>query len=113
MCRTAHLGGHIDRCDNCGTVCIIYHSCRNRHCLKCQHMPRERWLEKRKKEILPPSYFHVVFTLPHELNTIILNNKKVMLNCLFAAAWCLETHDLAASKLAATGKKTEVSCVSS
>jgi hypothetical protein len=85
-CRTAHLGGHIDRCDNCGTVRIIYHSCRNRHCPKCQHMPRERWLEKRKDEILPLNYFHVVFTLPHELNTIILNNKKVMLNCLFAAA---------------------------
>jgi hypothetical protein len=85
-CRTAHLGGHIDRCDNCGTVRIIYHSCRNRHCPKCQHMPRERWLEKRKDEILPLNYFHVVFTLPHELNTIILNNKKVMLNILFAAA---------------------------
>ena len=85
-CRTAHLGGHIDRCDNCGTVRIIYHSCRNRHCPKCQHMPRERWLEKRKKEILPLNYFHVVFTLPHELNTILLNNKKVMLNCLFTAA---------------------------
>jgi hypothetical protein len=85
-CRTAHLGGHIDRCDNCGTVRIIYHSCRNRHCPKCQHMPRERWLAKRKDEILPLNYFHVVFTLPHELNTIILNNKKVMLNCLFAAA---------------------------
>ncbi|MCP4372953.1 MAG: hypothetical protein GY797_33330 [Deltaproteobacteria bacterium] len=85
-CRTAHLGGHIDRCDNCGTVRIIYHSCRNRHCPKCQHMPRERWLEKRKDEILPLNYFHVVFTLPHELNSIILNNKKVMLNCLFTAA---------------------------
>ncbi|NNL75078.1 MAG: IS91 family transposase [Desulfobacterales bacterium] len=85
-CRSAHLGGHIDRCDNCGSVRIIYHSCRNRHCPKCQHMPRERWLEKRKEEILPLPYFHVVFTMPHELNTIILNNKKVMLNCLFAAA---------------------------
>jgi len=85
-CRTAHLGGHIDRCDHCGTVRITYHSCRNRHCPKCQHMPRERWLAKRKGEILPLNYFHVVFTLPHELNTIILNNKKVMLNCLFAAA---------------------------
>lgn len=85
-CRTAQLGGHIDCCDHCGTVRIIYHSCRNRHCPKCQHMPRERWLEKRKDEILPLNYFHVVFTLPHELNTIILNNKKVMLNCLFAAA---------------------------
>jgi hypothetical protein len=85
-CRTARLGGHIDRCDNCGTLRITYHSCRNRHCPKCQNMPRERWLEKRKDEILPLNYFHVVFTLPHELNTIILNNKKVMLNCLFAAA---------------------------
>jgi hypothetical protein len=85
-CRTAHLGGHIERCDHCGTLRITYHSCRNRHCPKCQHMPRERWLQKRKDEILPLNYFHVVFTLPHELNAIILNNKKVMLNCLFAAA---------------------------
>lgn len=85
-CRTAHLGGHIERCDTCGAVRITYHSCRNRHCPKCQHMPRERWLEKRKDEILPTNYFHVVFTLPHELNTIILNNKRVMLNILFKAA---------------------------
>ena len=85
-CRTANLGGHIDRCSHCGTMRITYHSCRNRHCPKCQHMPRERWLEKRKDEILSTSYFHVVFTLPHELNPIILNNKKVMLNILFKAA---------------------------
>jgi hypothetical protein len=85
-CRTARLGGHIERCDTCGAVRITYHSCRNRHCPKCQHMPRERWLEKRKDEILPACYFHVVFTLPHELNTVILNNKKTMLNILFAAA---------------------------
>jgi len=85
-CRTAYLGGHIDRCDSCGTLRVTYHSCRNRHCPRCQHMPRERWLAKRKDEILATSYFHVVFTLPHELNTIILNNKKVMLNILFKAA---------------------------
>ena len=85
-CRTAHLGGHIERCDTCGVMRITYHSCRNRHCPKCQHMPRERWLAKRKDEILPTSYFHVVFTLPHKLNTVILNNKKIMLNILFAAA---------------------------
>jgi hypothetical protein len=85
-CRTARLGGRVDRCDACGTVRITYYSCRNRHCPKCQHMPRERWLEKRKDEILPVNYFHVVFTLPHELNGAVLNNKKVMLNCLFAAA---------------------------
>ncbi len=85
-CRSAHLGGHIDRCSNCGMMRIAYHSCRNRHCPKCQNVPRERWLESRKDEILPTSYFHVVFTLPHELNPVILNNKQVMLNILFKAA---------------------------
>ena len=85
-CRSAHLGGHIDRCTNCGMMRIAYHSCRNRHCPKCQHLPRERWLESRKDEILPVPYFHVVFTLPHELNPVILNNKQVMLNILFKAA---------------------------
>jgi hypothetical protein len=85
-CRTAYLGGHIDRCDHCGTMRIAYHSCRNRHCPTCQHMPRERWLEKRKQEILPIDYFHVVFTLPHALNAIVLNNKRVMFTILFKAA---------------------------
>lgn len=85
-CRTAYLGGHIDRCDHCGAMRIAYHSCRNRHCPTCQHMPRERWLEQRKGEILPTDYFHVVFTLPHALNPIVLNNKKVMLAILFKAA---------------------------
>jgi hypothetical protein len=85
-CRTAYLGGHIDRCSHCGVMRIAYHSCRNRHCPTCQHMPRERWLEKRKDEILPACYFHVVFTLPHDLNPVILNNKKVMLNILFKTA---------------------------
>jgi hypothetical protein len=85
-CRTAHLGGHIDCCSNCGMMRIAYHSCRSRHGPKCQHMPRERCLEKRKDEILPASYFHVVFTPPHELNPIIFNNKNVMLNILFKSA---------------------------
>ncbi len=85
-CRTAYLGGHIDRCDQCGTMRITYHSCRNRHCPTCQHMPRERWLEKRKQEILKTAYFHVVFTLPHALNTIVLKNKRVMFTILFKAA---------------------------
>ena len=85
-CRTARLGGRLERCDACGAVRIIYHSCRNRHCPKCQHMPREVWLSKRREEILPTSYYHVVFTLPHELNTTVLNNKKEMLRCLFEAA---------------------------
>jgi hypothetical protein len=85
-CRTPYLGGRVERCDNCGTLRVTYYSCRNRHCPRCQHMPREQWLEKRKDEILPVNYFHVVFTLPHQLNTVILNNKKVMFNILFAAA---------------------------
>lgn len=84
-CRTAHFGGYIERCNHCGTYRITYHSCRNRHCPKCQQIPRERWLEARKKEILPVSYFHVIFTLPHELNTIVLSNKSVMFNILFKA----------------------------
>jgi hypothetical protein len=84
-CRTAKMGARVDRCDTCGSLRIAYHSCRNRHCPKCQHMPRERWLAKQKEQILPVNYFHVVFTLPHELNAVILNHKRLMLNCLFAA----------------------------
>jgi hypothetical protein len=84
-CRTASLGGHVDRCNHCGAERIMYHSCRNRHCPKCQHMPRERWLQARKSELLPVTYFHTVFTLPHELNPIILQNKSLMLNLLFKA----------------------------
>jgi len=84
-CRTPTLGGHIERCTHCGAERILYHSCRNRHCPKCQHVPRERWLEKRKSELLPTPYFHIVFTLPHELNLITLKNKSVMLKLLFKA----------------------------
>lgn len=84
-CRTAHMGGHMERCDHCGAERVMYHSCRNRHCPKCQQIPRERWLEARKSEVLPVTYFHVVFTLPHELNPMILRNKSLMLNILFKA----------------------------
>ena len=84
-CRTPKLGGHIERCTHCGAERITYHSCRNRHCPKCQQIPRERWLEARKSELLPLTYFHIVFTLPHELNCLILKNKSVMFNMLFKA----------------------------
>ena len=84
-CRTPKLGGHLERCNHCGAERITYHSCRNRHCPKCQQIPRERWLEARKSELLPIPYFHVVFTLPHELNPLILKNKSLMLNILFKA----------------------------
>ena len=66
-CRTAELGGHVQQCDDCGHQRIQYNSCRNRHCPKCQAMARAVWLEKRESELLPIPYFHVVFTLPHEL----------------------------------------------
>ncbi len=84
-CRTAYLGGHIEECDHCGTQRNAYNSCRNRHCPKCQTITKERWLEARKAELLPVPYFHSVFTLPHELNPVILCNKKVMLAILFKA----------------------------
>jgi len=82
-CRTAELGGHVDECDECGHVRISYNSCRNRHCPKCQTLAKERWLEKRKEDLLPVGYFHVVFTIPQELNYITLTNQKEMYSILF------------------------------
>ena len=82
-CRTEWLGGHIQKCSNCEKEIPLYNSCRNRHCPKCQSMAKERWLVKRKSEVLPVKYFHNVFTVPHELNPIILSNKKVAINILF------------------------------
>jgi len=84
-CRTSAMGGHIQKCDECDHEQIAYNSCRNRHCPKCQTMAKEKWLNNRKAELLPTGYFHLVFTLPHELNPIILCNKKVLLNILFQA----------------------------
>lgn len=84
-CRTAALGGHMQKCDSCGFERPAYNSCRNRHCPKCQSLAKVRWLEKQKSELLPVGYFHVVFTLPHELNGLILTNKKILLSHLFKA----------------------------
>ncbi|MCB2342496.1 IS91 family transposase [Clostridium estertheticum] len=84
-CRTAELGGHVDECDECGHVRVSYNSCRNRHCPKCQTLAKERWLEKRKEDLLPVGYFHVVFTIPQELNYITLTNQKEMYSILFNA----------------------------
>ena len=86
ICRTAILGGHTEACDHCGFKKNSYNSCRDRHCPKCQTLVKEKWLDARKSELLPCPYFHNVFTLPHELNPLILNNKKVMLAMLFGAA---------------------------
>src|SRR5882762_4401660 len=82
-CRTAALGGHLDECTRCGHRAISYNSCRNRHCPKCQAGARERWLEKRRRELLPTRYVHVVFTLPRHLAPLVLQNKKVVYDLLF------------------------------
>ena len=85
-CRTARLGGHIDRCDNCGTMRIAYHSCRNRHCPKCQTLAKQRWLERQCADLLDIDYWHLVFTLPHELNALAQGNPRVIYRLLFQSA---------------------------
>src|SRR5499433_1669857 len=84
-CRTAALGGHLQQCDACGFERPAYNSCRNRHCPKCQSLAKVKWLDKQKSELLPTGYFHLVFTLPHELNPLILAHKKILLSHLFKA----------------------------
>ena len=91
-CRTAALGGHIDKCvqDTCRNGChdeegISFNSCRDRHCPKCQAQSRQRWIDARQQELLATSYFHVVFTLPHELNALIRQNPVELYNLLFRA----------------------------
>jgi hypothetical protein len=86
-CRTAALGGHVDACNHCGKQTISYNSCRNRHCPKCQGLQKEMWTIQREEELLPTTYFHVVFTLPHELNGLCLRNPRFMYGLLFEAAW--------------------------
>jgi hypothetical protein len=82
-CRTAAMGGHLDQCSACGHQAISYNSCRNRHCPKCQGQARDRWLAARRSELLPIPYAHVVFTLPHQLAPLALQNKQVMYSMLF------------------------------
>ncbi len=85
-CRTARLGGHIDTCTGCGKdQGLSYNSCRDRHCPKCQARARQRWLTARQQELLPVPYFHVVFTLPHKLNTLIRANPERLYTVLFRA----------------------------
>ena len=86
-CRTAVLGGHIDECTRCGhRAAIAYNSCRNRHCPKCQTSARERWIQARRRELLPTPYVHVVFTLPPQLASLALQNKKVIYGLLLRAS---------------------------
>ncbi len=86
-CRTAALGGHIDACNQCGIIHISYNSCRNRHCPKCQGHKREEWIQKRKADLLPSTYFHLVFTLPHQLNALALQQPAMLYNILFKTVW--------------------------
>jgi Transposase zinc-binding domain len=82
-CRTAALGGHVDICPQCGgDPSISYNSCRNRHCNKCQAQARHRWIDARKEELLQARYFHVVFTLPHELHMLVLENRAELYNLI-------------------------------
>jgi len=85
-CRTPLLGAHVDACSRCGYQAISYNSCRNRHCPKCQANARDRWLEARRRELLPTRYTHVVFTLPHPLAPLALQNKRAIYGLLFRSS---------------------------
>lgn len=86
VCRTATLGGHIEKCGHCDHTRQAYNSCRNRHCPKCQTLARAKWLESRTEELLPAEYFHVVFTLPERIAEIAFYNQEVVYGILFRAA---------------------------
>jgi hypothetical protein len=86
LCRTAALGGHVERCEDCAHTRVAYNSCRNRHCVKCQWSAAEKWLAAREAELLPVPYFHVVFTLPSEIGAIAYQNKAKVYGLLFSAA---------------------------
>lgn len=85
-CRTAVMGSHYEKCDHCRYIAKAYNSCRNRHCPSCQQKDKLEWMGNRMKELLPVGYYHLVFTIPHELNPLCLKNKKVMYDILFTAA---------------------------
>jgi len=85
-CRTAALGGHVERCENCAHTVIAYNSCRNRHCPKCQGAAAQQWLAEREAELLPVPYFHLVFTLPAPIADIAYQNKAVIYDLLFKAS---------------------------
>src|ERR1700726_4912839 len=85
-CRTAALGGHVERCEDCAHTRIAYNSCRNRHCPKCQGTAAKEWLAERETELLPAPYYHVVFTLPAPISDIAYQNKSVIYDLLFKAS---------------------------
>src|SRR5246500_3280278 len=105
-CRTAVLGGHLERCDQCGHERNAYNSCLDRHCPKCQSLARAKWLEKRQAELLACEYFHVVFTLPAELAALALQNKRQLYDLLFRAT--AETLQSIAAKTKQPGGQTRL-----
>lgn len=86
-CRTAALGGHVEGCTECGHVRVRYNSCGNRHCPKCQWQRQQEWLSKRLEEVLPVPYYHLVFTLPQQLNCLTPANERLVYNLLLRCAW--------------------------
>lgn len=85
-CRTSELGGHLNICNKCGFKQQAYNSCHNRHCPKCQFLKQELWADKIKAKLLPGRYFHIVFSIPHELNALVYANQKTCYSILFEAA---------------------------
>jgi hypothetical protein len=86
-CGTPQMGGSVMACNKCGSIHYVMHSCRNRHCPRCQGVDKELWIEDRKHELLPVKYFHVVFTVPHDLLELFRFNREVMYNLLFEKSW--------------------------
>ena len=101
LCRTAMLGGHVQVCDTCGATTAVYHSCRNRHCPKCQSLDQARWVAAQARDLLPVPYFHLVFTVPTALHPLFFANHRAGYQALFAAAMDAVS-DVARSRLGAT-----------
>ena len=87
ICRTEALGGQLVHCDHCDFEQHRYHSCRNRHCPKCQHKASQQWCDKQLQQVLPVNYFHVIFTLPHTLHPWVQCHPETLYQCLFKSVW--------------------------
>src|SRR6266849_5105437 len=108
-CRTAALGGHVARCEDCSHTLIAYNSCRNRHCPKCQGQAAKEWLAEREADLLPVPYYHLVFTLPAPISDIAYHNKAVIYDLLFKAS--AETLITIAADPKHLGARIGVTCV--
>lgn len=86
-CRTEYMGGHTEACTKCGSIHDAFNSCRNRHCPKCGAIDKEKWIINREADLLPVKYFHVVFTVPHKLNSLFIRNQHALYHLLFTTSW--------------------------